>query len=201
MDGSRRSSHGNAYFTGFGAREAHRVLRHAALAAAARGNRGGARARARPFQAEARASSASPWFAAASLASCWRCSAGWSASRGSTRDSACRSRRRATASRWCCSCSRCRCSPSSLAPLSSLYSRRHEFEADAYAAEHASAPALVAALVKLYEDNANTLTPDPAALGVLRFASARRGAHRAARSERRMNIRCYPEDESMSPVT
>jgi STE24 endopeptidase len=47
------------------------------------------------------------------------------------------------------------------APLASLYSRRHEFEADAYAARNASASALVAALVKLYEDNANTLTPDP----------------------------------------
>jgi len=47
------------------------------------------------------------------------------------------------------------------APLASLYSRKHEFEADAYAARNASAPALVAALVKLYEDNANTLTPDP----------------------------------------
>ncbi len=48
-----------------------------------------------------------------------------------------------------------------LAPLSSLYSRRHEFEADAFAARHASSPALVHALVKLYEDNAATLTPDP----------------------------------------
>jgi STE24 endopeptidase len=47
------------------------------------------------------------------------------------------------------------------APLASLYSRRHEFEADAYAAKNASARALVAALVKLYEDNASTLTPDP----------------------------------------
>ena len=47
------------------------------------------------------------------------------------------------------------------APLAALYSRRHEFEADAYAAKNASASALVAALVKLYEDNANTLTPDP----------------------------------------
>jgi len=47
------------------------------------------------------------------------------------------------------------------APLASLYSRKHEFEADAYAARNASAPALIAALVKLYEDNANTLTPDP----------------------------------------
>jgi STE24 endopeptidase len=48
-----------------------------------------------------------------------------------------------------------------LAPLSSAYSRRHEFEADAFAAKHASAHALVAALIKLYEDNAATLTPDP----------------------------------------
>jgi STE24 endopeptidase len=48
-----------------------------------------------------------------------------------------------------------------LAPLSAAYSRRHEFEADAFAARHASAPALVAALIKLYEDNAATLTPDP----------------------------------------
>ena len=48
-----------------------------------------------------------------------------------------------------------------LAPLSSLYSRRHEFEADAFAARHASATSLVRALTKLYEDNAATLTPDP----------------------------------------
>ncbi|HUL91917.1 MAG TPA: M48 family metallopeptidase [Burkholderiales bacterium] len=48
-----------------------------------------------------------------------------------------------------------------LQPLASLYSRRHEFEADAYAAQHADAGELVRALVKLYEDNAATLTPDP----------------------------------------
>jgi STE24 endopeptidase len=46
-------------------------------------------------------------------------------------------------------------------PLTSYLSRRHEFEADAYAAEHAAAGDLVRALVKLYEDNASTLTPDP----------------------------------------
>ena len=46
-------------------------------------------------------------------------------------------------------------------PLMSGLSRRHEFEADRYAAAHASAEALVQALVKLYEDNAATLTPDP----------------------------------------
>ncbi len=46
-------------------------------------------------------------------------------------------------------------------PLMSYLSRRHEFEADAYAAEHAQAADLVRALVKLYQDNASTLTPDP----------------------------------------
>jgi STE24 endopeptidase len=48
-----------------------------------------------------------------------------------------------------------------LGPLASLYSRKHEFEADAFAAAHASPAALVHALVKLYDDNAATLTPDP----------------------------------------
>jgi len=51
--------------------------------------------------------------------------------------------------------------PFLLTPLLSLLSRRDEFEADRYAAEKASAKDLVAALVKLYEDNAATLTPDP----------------------------------------
>ena len=48
-----------------------------------------------------------------------------------------------------------------LTPLMSQLSRRHEFEADAYAAQHAAADDLVRALVKLYQDNASTLTPDP----------------------------------------
>ena len=48
-----------------------------------------------------------------------------------------------------------------ITPLSSYWSRRHEFEADAYAAEHAAASDLIRALVKLYDDNASTLTPDP----------------------------------------
>ena len=48
-----------------------------------------------------------------------------------------------------------------LKPLVSLSSRRHEFEADAFAAEHACARDLAASLVRLYEDNASTLTPDP----------------------------------------
>jgi STE24 endopeptidase len=46
-------------------------------------------------------------------------------------------------------------------PLASLIARRQEFEADAFAAQHASAGDLVSALAKLYRDNASTLTPDP----------------------------------------
>lgn len=48
-----------------------------------------------------------------------------------------------------------------LAPLSSWFSRKHEFEADSYAAGHADAGDLISSLVKMYEDNASTLTPDP----------------------------------------
>jgi STE24 endopeptidase len=47
-----------------------------------------------------------------------------------------------------------------LTPLSALWSRRREFEADQFAAHHASAAALSTALVKLHRDNASTLTPD-----------------------------------------
>ena len=48
-----------------------------------------------------------------------------------------------------------------LQPLVAMYSRKHEFEADEYAARYSSARELVNALVKLYKDNASTLTPDP----------------------------------------
>lgn len=48
-----------------------------------------------------------------------------------------------------------------LTPLASLYSRRHEFEADDYAIMHSNGAALISALVKMYADNASTLTPDP----------------------------------------
>lgn len=48
-----------------------------------------------------------------------------------------------------------------LQPLSAMVSRKHEFEADQYAAQNASANDLISALVKLYKDNASTLTPDP----------------------------------------
>ena len=48
-----------------------------------------------------------------------------------------------------------------IAPVAAAYSRKHEFEADAYAAQVSSSDDLIEALTKLYKDNANTLTPDP----------------------------------------
>ena len=48
-----------------------------------------------------------------------------------------------------------------VSPLGSALSRRQEFEADAYAAQHAQSADLRSALLKLYRDNASTLTPDP----------------------------------------
>ena len=48
-----------------------------------------------------------------------------------------------------------------VAPLRSWWSRRHEFEADRFAARHADAAKLIDALVKLNRDNASILTPDP----------------------------------------
>ena len=48
-----------------------------------------------------------------------------------------------------------------VSPAMTAWSRRHEFEADAFAAEHSDASELADALVRLYKDNASTLTPDP----------------------------------------
>ena len=48
-----------------------------------------------------------------------------------------------------------------ISPLMARFSRKHEFEADAFAARQTSGSDLGRALLKLYEDNASTLTPDP----------------------------------------
>jgi STE24 endopeptidase len=48
-----------------------------------------------------------------------------------------------------------------LGPVFAQLSRTHEFEADAYAVAQTSGADLSSALVKLYQDNASTLTPDP----------------------------------------
>ena len=47
------------------------------------------------------------------------------------------------------------------APLLAAWSRRHEYQADEFAARHSDARSLAEALVRLYKDNAATLTPDP----------------------------------------
>lgn len=49
-----------------------------------------------------------------------------------------------------------------IGPIMAIKSRKHEFEADAFAAEHVGPEHLISALLKLYRDNASTLTPDPA---------------------------------------
>jgi STE24 endopeptidase len=46
-------------------------------------------------------------------------------------------------------------------PISAYFQRKFEFEADDFAANHAQASKLISGLVKLYEENASTLTPDP----------------------------------------
>jgi STE24 endopeptidase len=48
-----------------------------------------------------------------------------------------------------------------ISPLSARFSRKHEFEADAYAVSKTDGKDLQSALLKLYKDNASTLTPDP----------------------------------------
>lgn len=48
-----------------------------------------------------------------------------------------------------------------LTPVSAWFSRRYEYEADEFASQHAKASKLITALVKMYKDNASSLTPDP----------------------------------------
>ena len=48
-----------------------------------------------------------------------------------------------------------------VSPLMAQMSRRHEFQADAFAVSQTGRDDLRTALLKLYEDNASTLTPDP----------------------------------------
>jgi len=79
-------------------------------------------------------------------------------------------------------------------PVFAAWSRRHEFEADAFAAEYSDAQSLADALVTLYKDNASTLTPDPIhsafydshpppAVRIARLAALRRTPVRAATAQ------------------
>ena len=157
MDGSRRSTHGNAYFTGFGASK--RIVFFDTLLA-----------RLNPGEVEAvlahelghfklrHVVKRMAWIAAASLGFLWLL--GWLMQQP-----------------WFFHALNVQ-SPSTamalvlfaivvpqftflLQPVGAMVSRRHEFEADEYAARHASARDLASALTKLYRENASTLTPDP----------------------------------------
>ena len=157
MDGSRRSSHGNAYFTGFG--KAKRIVFFDTLLA-----------RLAPGEIEAvlahelghfklkHVIKRVAWIFAASLAFLWLLAQLMNQS-------------------WFYSGLNVQSASTAMAlilffivvpqfifllqPVTSFYSRKHEFEADNYAAQHASVADLISALVKLYKDNAATLTPDP----------------------------------------
>jgi STE24 endopeptidase len=158
MDGSRRSSHGNAYFTGFG--KAKRIVFFDTLLA-----------RLEPGQIEAvlahelghykmnHVFRRMAWTFGLSLAFLWAL--------GQLRDAA-----------WFYEGLNVSAPATNamalmlffmvvpvftfpLRPLMAMYSRKHEFEADAYAARNASGTDLARALVRLYKDNASTLTPDP----------------------------------------
>jgi STE24 endopeptidase len=157
MDGSRRSAHGNAYFTGFGS--ARRIVFFDTLLE-----------RLRPEEVEAVLAHELGHYrhrhvwkrigvlALASLAFLWLlgrliAEPGFYAGLGMTDMS--------TAAALVLFSLAIPPFTFPLAPLMSALSRRHEFQADAYAARQAHARDLVSALVKLYRENAATLTPDP----------------------------------------
>ena len=157
MDGSRRSSHGNAYFTGFG--KSKRIVFFDTLLA-----------RLSPPEVEAvlahelghfrlrHVAKRIVWIFAGSLAFLWLLDyvmhQAWFYE-GLHVDA------RATAVALVLFFLVLPSFTFLLQPLLSSYSRKHEFEADRYAAQNASASDLASALVKLYKDNASTLTPDP----------------------------------------
>ena len=159
MDGSRRSAHGNAYFTGFGA--AKRIVFFDTLLD-----------KLEPEEIEAVLAHELGHFrhrhlwkrfavtAAASLALLWLL--GWLsgepwffAGLGLTAET------RDPAAALALFALVLPVFAYPLGPLMSRWSRVHEFQADTYAAQQARAEDLATALVKLYRDNASTLTPDP----------------------------------------
>lgn len=157
MDGSRRSSHGNAYFTGFGSSK--RIVFFDTLLARLNGEEIEAvLAHELGHFKKRHVTKRILWMFAVSLAGLWLL--GWLMQQP-----------------WFFSALGVSTSSTALAlmlfmlvapvfafilqPLGSFYSRRHEFEADAFAASTVDPRLLIKALVKLYNDNAATLTPDP----------------------------------------
>jgi len=157
MDGSKRSSHGNAYFTGFGATK--RIILFDTLVS-----------RLRPPEVEAVLAHELGHFSlhhvwkrlfvafAVSLAMLWILS---QLARHTWFYEALGVHTQSTAAALLLFSLIAPAFMFFLHPLSSVYSRRHEYEADAFAARHADASDMIHALVKLYQDNAATLTPDP----------------------------------------
>jgi STE24 endopeptidase len=157
MDGSKRSSHGNAYFTGFG--KTKRIVFFDTLLA-----------RLTPTEVEAvlahelghfrlrHVTKRIAWIFIGSLAFLWLLDLvmhqGWFYAGLNVQE-------RSTAVALVLFFLVVPSFTFLLQPVLSSYSRKHEFEADHYAVQNASASDLATALVKLYKDNASTLTPDP----------------------------------------
>jgi STE24 endopeptidase len=157
MDGSKRSSHGNAYFTGFGA--AKRIVFFDTLLS-----------RLEPKEIEAVLAHELGHFKLKHIAKrliwIFAASLGFLALLGFLIDkpwfySSLGVETRSTAMALALFFMVIPAFTFPLAPLSSIYSRKHEYEADAYATRQTDGGDLVRALVKLYQDNAATLTPDP----------------------------------------
>ena len=192
MDGSKRSSHGNAYFTGFGARR--RIVFFDTLldAPRARRGRGGARARARPLQAAGTCSSA--WRGWPPLSLAFLALLAWlvdatvvlrgarrpGPATGAPRRRAGAVHARAAGVHVRCSrrCRRCIRAGTSSRPTPSP-------------PRNASAAALGRGAGQALRGQRRHADARPAALGVLRFASAGRRAHRAARAAAG-TARCRP---------
>ncbi|AJX31874.1 M48 family metallopeptidase [Burkholderia oklahomensis] len=161
MDGSRRSAHGNAYFTGFGA--AKRIVFFDTLLARLTGNEIEAvLAHELGHFKRRHVMKRMLWTFALSLALLallgWLAQRAWFYTGLGVMPSLAGSNAGVALVLFFLSM------PVFLffvTPLGSLNSRKHEFEADAFAASQTDAHDLVNALVKLYEDNASTLTPDP----------------------------------------
>ena len=157
MDGSRRSAHGNAYFTGLG--RAKRIVFFDTLLEALAAGEVEADARARTRALPVAACRVANRLVACGLIRrvCVACLARWRAMVPA------RPRRGRRRRAYAVPAVRARRPVFLLpaGPLAAWLSRRHEYAADAFAARHADAEALSSALVKLYRDNATTLTPDP----------------------------------------
>ena len=157
MDGSRRSSHGNAYFTGFG-RTRRIVFFDTLLARLAPGEVEAVLAHELGHFKLRHVIKRMAWIFAASLAFLWLLAL-------------------IMGQDWFYSGLNVQTPSTAMAlilffivvpqfvfllqPVTSYYSRQHEFEADNYATRNASSSELISALIKLYKDNATTLTPDP----------------------------------------